>query len=66
MEKTLEETLMYEFQKQIQQQIEELKETAVQFPLDRDEYVERVGRIRGLKEALQSFKEIKNTIFPST
>jgi len=66
MEKTLEQNLLFEAIKSIQERKTQQEEYITTNLLDRDEYAQRVGMIRACNEIEEDFKRIHNTFFPST
>ena len=66
MEKTLEESLLKEALKKLAERRRQQEEYICSAPLERDDYVQRVGQIRAINEIEEDFKELHKAFFPST
>lgn len=66
MEKLLEQSLLEEALKNIEGRRDEVTQYIVSLPLERDEYLERVGYLRALNEVKDDFIHLHDTFFPKT
>ncbi len=66
MEKTLEQNLLEEIQKRLDERRKQQEEYICNGILDRDEYAQRVGAIRQLNEIQADFEQLHKAFFPST
>ena len=66
MERTLEQNMFDEAIKILVERRKQQEDYVVSNPLDRDEYLHRVGQIKAFNDIEDDFVQLHNTFFPST